>query len=75
MQEDQAMQNQPPINNHSHKDGVGMWELTASPTVQQCIRAGCRAVRHLVNGAWREPQKSLPQSVPPTTQTSLWRSR
>jgi hypothetical protein len=59
-------------NNHSHKDGLAVWMPTASPTIERCGRAGCRATRQLVNGVWTEAQAHKPTPTTVAEQPRLW---
>jgi hypothetical protein len=61
--------------NQPHRGDGHLWCPTASPVVQICGRAGCRAMRQCINGVWTEPTTS--QSRPTTLRAApadLWAS-
>lgn len=59
-------------NTHSHKDNVPLWVPTASPLIERCGRAGCKAMRHCVNGVWSETPAPKAKPAPSLAQPGLW---
>jgi len=58
----------PPNRCDSH-----VWVSTASPLIERCGRAGCKAMRQCVKGTWTEPQAATPKPVATTVnQPGLW---
>jgi hypothetical protein len=56
-----------------HRGDGHWWCATASPLVERCGRAGCKAMRQYVNGVWVEPQPRKPQvPTPVAEQAQLW---
>jgi hypothetical protein len=57
----------------AHPKDAHMWTSTASPLVQRCARAGCRAMRQSVRGVWIEPTVPQPKEQKAIVQaTPLW---
>lgn len=59
----------------AHPKDVHMWTSTASPLVQRCARASCRAMRQYVRGVWIEPTaRPSTEKKAIAIDTPLWES-
>jgi hypothetical protein len=49
-----------------------VWLPTASPLIERCGRAGCKAMRQFRAGAWTIPEALTARATPTAKQPDLW---